>query len=72
MKLLDRYVEQAIHEAGHILVGRILGVPVFRLDHIVVRGPNNELLPGNFATKTLQVPPLLRSLHPAYWKITCA
>jgi hypothetical protein len=60
MTSLDRYVEQAIpHEAGHILVGRILGVPVFGLDHIVIRGPNHELFPGNFATKTLSPDPAI-------------
>lgn len=65
MKPLDRYVEQAIpHEAGHILVGRILGVPVSGLDHIVIRGPNNELLPGNFATKTLSPDPAVVAFTP--------
>jgi hypothetical protein len=58
MRPLDRHVEQAIpHEAGHIIVGRILGVPISRLDHIVVRGPNNELCAGDFATKTLSPHP---------------
>lgn len=65
MKPLDRYVEQAIpHEAGHILVGRVLGVPVSRLDHVVVRGPNNELLPGDFATKTLSPDPAIVPFTP--------
>jgi hypothetical protein len=65
MKPLDRYVEQAIpHEAGHILIGRILGIPVSGLDHIVVRGPKNELLPGNFATKTLSPDPAIVPFTP--------
>jgi hypothetical protein len=56
--ILDQYVEQAIpHEAGHILVGRILGLPVFWLEHFVKRGRNNELLPGDFATKVLAPTP---------------
>lgn len=38
------------HEAGHILIGRIVGLPVRALDHFVMRGPNNEIVPGNFAT----------------------
>jgi len=59
------YVDQAIpHEAGHILVGRILGIPISRLDHVVVRGPNNELLPGNFATKTLASDPAAVHITP--------
>ncbi len=58
MTPLEPYVEQAIpHEAGHILVGRILGVPISGLDHIVIRGPNNEVFAGNFATKTLSPDP---------------
>ncbi len=58
MTILAEYVEQAIpHEAGHILVGRILGLPVYRLEHFVKRGRNNELLPGDFATKVLAPKP---------------
>lgn len=38
------------HEAGHILIGRTLGLPVRALDHFVLRGSKNEMLPGNFAT----------------------
>src|SRR5258708_6945814 len=54
MTLLERYIEQANpHEAGHILVGRTLGVPIFGLDHIVLRGPNNEVLPGHFIPSEL-------------------
>jgi hypothetical protein len=64
MTPLEHYVEQAVpHEAGHILVGRVLGVPIFGLDHIVVRGPNNDVLAGNFVTKT-------RSPEPAAVRIT--
>jgi hypothetical protein len=49
--LKEEYIEQAIpHEAGHIVVGRILGIPVSRLDHEVLREPNGELLTGNFIT----------------------
>jgi len=49
--LEEDYIEQAIpHEAGHIVVGRILGIPVSRLDHEVLQGPNGELLTGNFIT----------------------
>ena len=60
------YVEQAIpHESGHILVGRILGVPVFGLDHIVVRAPNSEILPGNFATATLSPDPAVVPFTPS-------
>jgi hypothetical protein len=66
MSPLDRYVEQAIpHEAGHILVGRILGVPISALDHIVVRGPNNGVFPGNFATKTLSPDPAIVPFTPS-------
>jgi len=39
MTLLERYIEQANpHEAGHILVGRNLGIPIYGLDHIVFCG----------------------------------
>jgi hypothetical protein len=65
MTLLVQYVSQAIpHEAGHILVGRILGIPIFGLDHIVIRGPNNEIVPGNFATKTLSPDPAIVPFTP--------
>jgi hypothetical protein len=48
---LALYVKQAVpHESGHILVGRHVGLKISGLDHIVIRGPNNEILPGNFAT----------------------
>jgi hypothetical protein len=58
MTALENYVEQAIpHESGHILVGRILGIPVARLDHIVIRSQSNEILPGNFATVGMSPPP---------------
>ena len=57
MTELEAFVEQAIpHEAGHILVGRILGIPVNGLDHIVEFGASNKLVPGNFACKTLAPP----------------
>lgn len=60
MTTVDLYIEQAIpHEAGHILVGRILGLPVLWLDHFVKRGPNHELVPGDFATKVLAPPPTI-------------
>jgi hypothetical protein len=38
------------HEAGHILIGRMAGLPVRALDHFVIRGSDEEILPGNFAT----------------------
>lgn len=38
------------HEAGHILIGRMAGLPVRALDHFVIRGSSDEMLPGNFAT----------------------
>src|ERR1700746_3928262 len=38
------------HEAGHILIGRMAGLPVRALDHFVIRGFTDEMLPGNFAT----------------------
>jgi hypothetical protein len=59
MMSVDQHVEQAIpHEAGHILVGRILGVPVWGLDHIVVCG-DKEFFPGDFATKSVSPDPLV-------------
>jgi len=59
------FVEQAFpHEAGHILVGRVLGVPIFGLDHIVIRGQNRELLPGNFATVSRSPAPDAVSITP--------
>jgi hypothetical protein len=65
MTLLEQYVEQAIaHEAGHVLVGRILGVPISGVDHIVIRGPNNEIVPGNFATNTLAPDPAIVPFTP--------
>jgi hypothetical protein len=57
MTELELFVEQAMpHEAGHILVGRILGIPVNGLDHIVELGASNELVAGNFATKAFAPP----------------
>lgn len=57
MTTLDSYVEQAIpHEAGHILVAKVVGMPVFGLDHIVIRTPDGKMLPGDFATRTLSPP----------------
>src|SRR5260370_15477019 len=54
----QEYVEQSIpHEAGHIVVGRVLGVPVYRLDHEVLHGHNGTLLTGNFATVGLSPTP---------------
>jgi hypothetical protein len=65
MTSVDGYINQAIpHEAGHVLVGRILGVPISGLDHIVVCGPHKELLPGNFATKTVSPDPLIVPFTP--------
>jgi hypothetical protein len=65
MTALDRYVEQAIpHEAGHILVGRILGIPISGVDHIVFRGPSNEIVPGNFATKAVSPTPAIVPFTP--------
>jgi hypothetical protein len=57
MTELELFIEQAMpHEAGHILVGRILGIPVNGLDHIVELGASDKLVPGNFATKTFAPP----------------
>jgi hypothetical protein len=48
---LDSYALQAIpHEAGHILIAKIVGMPVYGLDHIIIQSPDGRLLPGNFAT----------------------
>lgn len=56
--LEQEYVEQSIpHEAGHIVVGRVLGIPVYKLDHEVLAGPNGTLLTGNFATVGLSPTP---------------
>jgi len=47
----ERYIKQAYpHESGHILVGRLLGLKVSGLKHEIIRGRNNEILPGNFIT----------------------
>jgi hypothetical protein len=52
MTTLEDFVEQAIpHEAGHILVGRTLGIPVRALHHIVLLSAAKQLVPGNFATR---------------------
>jgi hypothetical protein len=57
MTELELFVEQAMpHEAGHILVGRILGIPVYGLDHIVELGASSELVAGNFATRAFAPP----------------
>lgn len=57
MTILDSYIEQAIpHEAGHILVAKAVGMPVFGLDHIVIRTPDGKILPGNFATRGVTPP----------------
>jgi hypothetical protein len=62
---IKTYVEQAFpHEAGHILVGRFVGIPINGLDHIVLRGRNNELLPGNFATDSVSPSPGAISITP--------
>src|SRR5260370_41895608 len=54
----QEYVEQSIpHEAGHIVVGRVLGIPVYRLEHEVLPGPDGTLLTGNFATVGLSPTP---------------
>ena len=56
--LEQEYIEQSIpHEAGHIVVARVLGIPVYRLDHEVLPGPNGTLLTGNFATVGLSPTP---------------
>jgi hypothetical protein len=50
-------VEQAIpHEAGHILIGKAVGLPAQGLDHIIIRTPEGQKLPGNFATKCFSPP----------------
>jgi hypothetical protein len=62
----ERFIEQAIpHETGHILVGRVVGIPIYGLDHIVIRGPNKEVVAGNFATKTVSPRPDAIPLTPA-------
>src|SRR5260370_37714943 len=54
----QEYVERSItHEAGHIVVGRVLGSPVYRLEHEVLPGPDGTLLTGNFATVGLSPTP---------------
>jgi hypothetical protein len=54
---LDPYVEQAIpHEAGHILIGKAVGLPAQGLDHIVIRTPEGQIRSGNFATKCFSPP----------------
>lgn len=66
MTSADQYVEQAIpHEAGHVLVGRTLGVLVHRLEHIVVCGPNKKLFPGDFVTKSVSPDPFIVPFTPS-------
>jgi len=53
----ERYIKQAYpHESGHILVGRLLGLKVSGLDHEVMLGRSNEILPGNFITVSMAPP----------------
>jgi hypothetical protein len=55
MTELELFVDAAMpHEAGHILVGRVLGYPIYGLDHIVNVSLENKLVPGNFATVTVK------------------
>jgi hypothetical protein len=73
MTALALFVQQAIpHEAGHILVGRILSIPVVRLDHIIIRGQNNELLVGHFATVGLTPKPAIVNSTPLDVLEVCA
>jgi hypothetical protein len=53
----ERYIKQAYpHESGHILVGRLLGLKVSGLAHEVIRGRDNEILPGNLVTASMAPP----------------
>jgi|ERR1700676_101791 len=55
--LAERYLKQAYpHESGHILVGRLHGLKVSGLCHKVIRGRNNEILRGNFITRSMSPP----------------
>jgi hypothetical protein len=58
MESLGPYIEEAVvHEAGHILIGKALGLPPRGLDVSVVILPNNQGIEiGDFATLVWEVP----------------
>jgi hypothetical protein len=57
MKSLGPVVDEAIpHEAGHLLLGRVVGIPTRGLDVEVVRYEGNMISVGNFATLTYEPP----------------
>ena len=59
MTIIDDYIEQSIpHESGHILAGRFVGIPVFRLDHEIILTGTNEISTGNFITVGMSPPPV--------------
>ena len=57
MKSLGPFVDEAIpHEAGHILVGRVVGLHATGLDAEVVRCSPDVIRVGNFATLAFEPP----------------
>ena len=73
MKTFGQYIDEAIpHEAGHILVGRVLGLHARGLDVEVVRLPDGTgINVGNFATLAHsppdeQIPDMEPKLKAAY------
>jgi hypothetical protein len=57
MKSFSPVVDEAIpHEAGHLLLGRVVRIPTRGLDVEVVRYENNMISVGNFATLTYEPP----------------
>jgi hypothetical protein len=58
MKYFGQYIDEAIpHEAGHILVGRVVGLHARGLDVEVVRQPDGRgISVGNFATLAFSPP----------------
>jgi hypothetical protein len=64
---IEAYIAQSIpHESGHILVGRILGIPVSKLKHEVL-DETTQIRTGNFATAGLapmRDPLVLRTTPP--------
>jgi len=58
MQSLGPYVEEAIpHEAGHIVIGKALGLPPRGLDVNIIRQPDGTgIILGDFATLAFEVP----------------
>lgn len=51
------YTDEAIpHEAGHILVGKTVGLPAGGLDFHVIRHPDGGIIVGDFATRGFSPP----------------